>query len=89
MDTTEDRLVELIPCKLFDACFRAPSLADAKVRGGSCRTCSILIDGNNPFSKTAIFKRSQANISGDLLDVAMRFDSASSRVKKLSIRRAY
>ena len=51
MDTTEDKLVALMPSKLFDACLRALSLADAKVRAGSSRTCSILIDGNKSFSK--------------------------------------
>ena len=69
MDTTEDKLVEFIPCKLFDACLQALSLVDAKVRTGSSRICSFLIDGNNPFSKTVIFKRSQAKQSGDLLDL--------------------
>ena len=49
MDTTEEKMIELIPCKLFDACLRALSLADATVRTGSSRTCSLLIDGNNPF----------------------------------------
>ena len=51
MDTTEDKLVPLIPCQIFDACLRALSRADAKVRAGSSRTCSILIDDNNSFSK--------------------------------------
>ena len=89
MDTTEDKLVAFVPCKLFYACLRALSLADAKVWAGSSRTYSILIDGNNPFSKTAIFKRSQAKLSGDLLEGAVRCDSASSRLKRLLIRRAY
>ena len=89
MDMTKDKLVELIPCKLFDACLRALSLADAKVRTGFSRTCSTIIYGNNPLSKTDIFKRSQSNISGDFFYGAVRFDSASSRVKRLLIRRAH
>ena len=89
MDTTEDKLVALISCKLFDTYLRALSLPDVKVRAGSSRTCSILIDGNNPSSKTAIFRRSQANISGDILDGAVRFDLASCWVKILLIRKAH
>ena len=90
MDTVEDKMIALIPCKLFDACLRALSPADAKVRAGSSRTCSIiLIDGNNPFSKTAISKHSQAKMPDDLLDGAVYFDSASSRVKRLLMRVAY
>ena len=60
MDAIEDKFVALTPCKIFDACLRARSLADANELAGSSRTCSILIDGNNPFSKTATFNRSQA-----------------------------
>ena len=74
MDTTEDKLEELTSCKLFDACLRALFLADAKVRTRYFRTCSNLFNGNNPFSKTATFKCSQAKISGDLFDGAVRFD---------------
>ena len=89
MDTTEDKLVALISCKLFDTCLRALSLPDVKVRAGSSRTCSIIIDGKNPSSKTAIYKRSQANISGYILDGTVRFDPASSWVKILLIRKAH
>ena len=59
MDTTVDKFVASTLCKLFDACLRAPSLADTKKGAGSSRICSILINGYNPFSKTAIFKRSR------------------------------
>ena len=89
MDTTEDKLVGLMSCKIFETCFRALSQADAKVRAGSFHTCSVLIDGNNPFSKTTIFKSPQANISGDSFHGAVRFDSSTSRVKRLLVRRAY
>ena len=73
MDTTNDKLVELKPSKLFDASLRALFLVYAKVRTGSSRTCSFLIEGNNTFLKTATFGRSHANISGDLLDGVVRF----------------
>ena len=62
MDTAEDKLVALIPCKLFDACLRALSRADAKVWEGSFRTYSIIVDGNNPFSKTAFISPSKQKI---------------------------
>ena len=89
MGTTEDKLVAFISYKLFDACLRALSLAKAKGRAGFSCTCSILINGNRPFSETVFFKRSHATNSGDLLEGAVRFDLASSRVKMLLIRRAY
>ena len=73
MDTTEDTLVALIPYTLFDACLRALSLANVKVRAEPSRTCSILINGNNPVSKKAVLKRSQAKLSCDLLEGAVRF----------------
>ena len=73
MDTAEDKLVGLMSCKMFETCFRALSQADTEVRAGSFHACSVLIDSNNPFSKTTTtFKRSQANISGDLFDGAVR-----------------
>ena len=90
VDTTEDKLVGLMSCKMFETCFRALSQADAKERAGSFHTCSVLTDGKNPFSKTTtFFKRSQVNISCGLFDGAVRFDSSTSRVKRLLIRRAY
>ena len=56
MDTAEDKLAELIPGKMFDACLRALSLADT----GSSRTCSFIINGNNnKFSNTAISSASK------------------------------
>ena len=61
--TTEDKFVDLARCKLFDACLRTLSLADANEFAGSSRICSILINsGSNPFSKTAIFSLFQAKI---------------------------
>ena len=88
MNTTEDKLVALMPCRLFDACLRALYLADAKVRAGVSRICSILIDANDTCSKTAVFKRSQAKNLGDSLEGAVRCGSASSRVKIVLARRA-
>ena len=55
--TTEDRWIVLSPCRLFDACLRVRSLAAANISTESSRTCSFLIEGSNPFSKTAIFSR--------------------------------
>ena len=87
--TTEDKLVELTPCKLSDVCLRAMSLAAAKVRAESSPTCSFLIKDSNLFSKTANFRRFQANLSGNFVDGAVSVDSAYSRVKRLLIQRAY
>ena len=64
---TEDTFVALTPSKLFDACLRDLSLADANELAGSSRTCSSLINGNNPFSKTVIFSLSQAKICADFV----------------------
>ena len=77
----------LTPYILLDACLYTVSLAVAKVRTGSFRTCSFLIEGSNPFLKTIIFSRSQAKLSADCVDGVVRFGSANSRVKTLLIRR--
>ena len=42
MHTTEDKMVELIPCEMFDAFLPGLSLADAKVQTGSSRTWNFL-----------------------------------------------
>ena len=62
VDTTEVKFVVLRPCKLFDVCLRALSLADANELAGSSRICLTLIDSNHLFSKTLIFSLSQAKI---------------------------
>ena len=81
--------VTLIPCKLFDACFRALSLADANELAGSSCICSIMIYDSNPFSKTTIFSLSQAKICADFVGGAVRAASVCSLVKRLLIWRAY
>ena len=89
MDTTEDTLIVLTPCRLFDACLCALSLAAAKVRTESSLTCSFLIKGGNRVSNTVISDVPKQKVSGDGVDDAARFDSSNSPVNTLLRRRAY
>ena len=69
----------LTPCRLFDACLRARSLAAAKVWTRSSRACSFLIVGSNSFSNTAALSRYEENFSGDCVGGAVRFGSDNQR----------
>ena len=82
-DTTEDRCVGFASYKLHYACLPTRSLAAAKVRTGSSRTCSFFMADSNPFSNTATFERSRTKTSGDWARGAVRFAPDNSRRVKI------